>query len=209
MKKLIAILLCISMLCAFAGCGAEKPAETTEATDVAVPVGTVVATLGSTVFELVYDSEGVALELKGGNEAGDQIAANCQQYVNRACVHGIRGLMRYCSDNNLIGDAKTFSIRVRHGDPLPEETFLETIVTDTQYLADEECTGVRMVMLDETRLTGEGLIDEDTAAYMGALYLQVDVTEVSVGQLGEDHIYTVTGGDMSCTVNADTGLVQG
>ena len=206
MKKIVAILLCVALAVSFAACGAEKPAETTAPTEAAVPIGSVIASMGA-VFELVYDHEGVILELKGLNEAGEKIAGDCQQYVGRACVHGIRGLMRYCSDNNLIGDAKTFSIRVRHGDPLPEDIFLETIITDTQYLADEECTGVRMVMLDETRLTTEGLIDEDTALYMASLFLQVDVTELTVSALSAENVYTVTAGEQSCTIDAVTGLV--
>lgn len=207
MKKLVCVLLCIGLMLSFAGCGAEKPAETTAATEAAVPVGSVIVAVGA-VFELVYDKEGVALELKGLNEAGEEIAAACQQYVNRACVHGIRGLVRYISDNNRIGDAKTCSVRVRQGDPLPEDTFLETIITDTQYLADEECTGIRMVLLDASRLTDEGLIDEDTAAHMASLFLQVAVTDVTVGELNAEKLYTVTAGDLSCTIDAVTGLVK-
>ncbi|MBO5868678.1 MAG: hypothetical protein J6Q54_07220, partial [Oscillospiraceae bacterium] len=205
MKKFLAGLLCFAMLFALVACGNKAPAETTapsEDLETPKPIGSVVAALGSTLFELVYDDEGNALEIKGLNEAGEEIAKECQKFVGRACVHGIRGIMRYASDNNLIGDAKTFSIRIRHGDTLPEDTFLETIVVDTQYLADEECTGVRMVNLDATRLTQDGLIDEDTALYMASLYLQVDVTELSAAELGEDKVYAITGGDMSCTVGA-------
>lgn len=211
MKKLLAVLLSLAVLFAFAGCGSETPGETaapTHETEAPTPVGSVIATMGTVGFELVYDREGVILELKGFNEAGDAIAEACQKYVGRACVHGIRGILRYAADNQLLGDAKTFSIRVRHGDPLPEETFLETIVVDTQYLADEECTGIRMIQLDGSHLTAEGYIDEDTAARMGSLYLQVDVTDVTVSQLSAEHTYTVTAADMTCTVGAVTGFVS-
>lgn len=207
MKKLIAIMLSLALTLSLAACGSKTPAETTVPTEQAVPVGSVIAAMGA-VFELVYDHEGVVLELKGLNDAGQQIADNCQQHLGRACVHVIRSLLRYASDNQLIGDARTLSVRVRHGDPLPEDTFLDTIVDDTQYLADEECTGIRMVKLDATRLTGEGLIDEDTAGYMAAVYFQGDVTEMTVSPLSQENIYTVTWQDAVCTVDAVTGLVQ-
>ena len=211
MKKFLALMLsAVMILSLLAGCGGnsntETTAATTEATKAAEPVGTLIITMGA-CFELVYDEEGNALEIKGTNETGKTIAENCQQNVGRGCVFAARSILRYASDNNLIGDAKTMAVRVKQGDPLPSEDFLTTIITDCQYLADEESTGIRMVLLADNALDANGNLTAETAKRMAARFLNGTEETLTGEDTPSEGIFTYSFEGKTCTVDAVTGFV--
>ena len=223
MKKLFALLLAALMILSMAACGDEaqvdreekKPEtteasvpETTEATEpkVSEPMGTLYVTFGAKM-ELVYDAEGNALSITGTNELGQTLAEAKQDQVGKGCVFALRAILRYASDNNLLGDAKSMVIRVGIGEKLPKENFLEEIATDCQYLADEECTGVQMFTADGDKLEEDGKLSVTSARalarrFMGALDEDVVSDETLV-----NGAYTFTCGDMTVTVDAFSGLV--
>lgn len=210
MKKIFAILLALAMLLALAACGetdaAPTTVPTTAPTEAATPAGTLYMTFGAAI-EMVYDEEGEVLELTGKNEAGKTIAQACQNQLGRECVFAARAILRYTSDNQLIGDARTVAVRLGKGDPLPEEDFLDTIITDCQYLADEECTNLKMVKIHDERLTEDGELNSDAAKRLASYFLDVPEADITGDNEPVDGAYTLTGGEKSCTVDAFTGLV--
>ena len=209
MKKSIAFTLAVLLaLGMFAGCGntADTPQTTTEATEAAEPVGTLLIHVGA-AFEFVYDATGKALQINGLNEAGQDIAPICDKYIGRDCVHGVRGLLRHMSDNKLIGDAKTMAVRVKHGDPLPSQDFLETITTDTQYLADEECTGVKVIQIGQGQLNNDGTLTPQIAKTLAYLTLGCTAEDLTGADVPAQGLYTFSYDGKSCTVDAVTGAV--
>lgn len=212
MKKLFAILLALAMVFALAACNqADTPdttaAPTTAPTEkVSEPIGTLYFTFGAAI-EMVYDEEGEVLELTGKNEAGNAIAAACQNQLGKECVFAARAILRYVSDNQLIGDARTVAVRVGKGDPLPDAEFLETIITDCQYLADEECTNLKMVKIHDERLTEDGELNLDAAMRLASYFLGAQEADITGNNEPVDGVYTLSSGEKSCTVDAFTGLV--
>ena len=209
MKKFFALVLSAFMILGLlSGCGSNSNTETTPATtESAAPIGTLIITMGAT-FELPYDAQGNALEINGTNATGKTIAENCQQNVGRGSVFAARTMLRYASDNNLIGDAKTMAVRVKQGDPLPSEDFLDTIITDCQYLADEESTGIRMVLLDGDALDANGNLTAETAKRMAARFLGCTEAELAEEDAPVEGVFAYSYNATICTVDAVTGLVE-
>lgn len=211
MKKLFALMLSVLMILSlFVGCGGNSSDETTgtttEATQAAEPAGTLLISMGA-AFEIVYDQDGNVLELTGTNDTGKTIAAACTQYEGRGCVFAARGILRYASDNKLIGDARSMAVRVKFGDPLPSEDFLDTIITDCQYLADEESTGIRMVKIGEEQLDENGLLTSETAKRLAARFLGCTEADLTGEDTPTDNVFTFSFEGKACTVDAATGLV--
>lgn len=190
-----------------AGCGNNsKPSETTEDTTPATPAGTLYVTLNNTL-ELVYDQDGNILELKGTDADSNAIAADLQMHLGRGCVHAVRGFMRYVSDRKIIGDAKSMTVRVGFGDPLPTADFLDTITVDTQMLADEEGTGVQIHKISADKLDSAGLILPEVAKILAARRLSTTAETLTGEDTVVDGQYTYSFAGKTCTVNATTGLI--
>ena len=209
MKKIIALCLAIlTMLSVLSGCGEAKPdpTETTEAKS--DPAGTLYVSFGATL-ELVYDDAGKALQITGTNETGKTLAEAKQDQLNMGCVFVLRAILRYAIDNSLLGDAKTAAVRVGADDPLPADDFLDVIVQDCQYLVDEELAGIDMISLADDKLGEDGNLTCEAAKDLAGKYLKVEAADLSGEQTPVDGVYTFTGGDRSCTVDAFTGLVIG
>ena len=205
MKKLFALLLAAMLVISMAACGETAAEPTTEPTIAPEPIGTLYVSFGA-VLELAYDAEGNALSITGTNELGKSIADANQNQLGRGCVFVLRTILRYASDNNLLGDAKTMTVRVGAKEQLPKENFLEEIQTDCQYLADEECTGIRITPLDGDKLDSSGNITAATAKKLASLFFAADETAVTGGE-AVDGIFTFVCGENSCTVDAFNGLV--
>lgn len=215
MKKITALILCAVMLLGlFAGCNKKDTAESTTASTIndiyedATPAGTLYVSFGAAI-EVIYDDEGNVLKITGTNEVGKTIAAACNEQLGKGCVFAVRKMLRYASDNNLLGDAKSMVVRVGAGDPLPADDFLDTIATDTQYLADEECTGIQMMRLEEDDdLDSAGNLIPEAARLLAARYLGVAEEALSGEETIVDGLFTFSCGEKSCTVDAFTGLVS-
>lgn len=206
MKKFLALCLALlALMSVLSGCGEEKadPTETTETTP--TPAGTLYVSFGATL-EFVYDEAGNALELTGTNDAGKVLAEAKQDQLGKGCVYGLRSILRYAINNDLLGDAKTVAVRIGTDDPLPTDDFLDVIVQDCQYLVDEELASVDMFCLAGDKLGEDGTLTYAAAKELAGEYLGVDA---SGDQTPVDGVYTFTGGDRSCTVDAFTGLVIG
>lgn len=209
MKKVIALCLAILTLAGvLSGCNENltDPAETTE-TKVS-PAGTLFVSFGA-ALEIVYDDSGNALQLTGTNEAGKVLAEARQDQLNKGCVYTLRAILRYAIDNDLLGDAKTVAVRLGINDPLPTDDFLAVIIEDCQYLVDEELAGIDMVCIADDKLGEDGNLTYEAAMKLASKYLCVDAADLSGEQTPVDGVYTFTGGDRSCTVDAFTGLVIG
>lgn len=212
MKRVLILTVCAALLLGMlVGCGNTSQPETSAPETTAPkaePAGTLVVSLGAATFELVYDKDGRSLEITGANEAGKPHAEAAQRHLGKECVHAVRSLLRYASDNKIIGDTKTMSARLKFGDVLPKEDFLDTIIIDTQLLADEECTGVRIYKLGTEQIDQTGLILPEPAKEMAARYLGCEPVDLVGEETPADGIYTFTAGDKSCVVDASTGLVS-
>ena len=210
MKKLFALLLAAVLVISMAACGetAETPATTTPATEpkAAEPMGTLYVTFGAKL-ELVYDAEGKALSITGTNEMGQTLAEAKQDQVGKGCVFALRSILRYASDNKLLGDAKSMVIRVGVGEKLPKENFLEEIATDCQYLADEECTGIQMFTAADDKLEENGKLTPAAAKTLACRFMDALEEEVVSDEALENGAYTFTCGNMVVTVDAFSGLV--
>ena len=210
MKKVFALLLAAVLVISMAACGetAETPATTTPATEpkAAEPMGTLYVTFGATL-EFVFDAEGNALSITGTNEIGKTLAAAKQDQVGKGCVFGLRAILRYASDNNLLGDAKSMVIRVGAGEKLPSEDFLNTIATDCQYLADEECTGIQMFIAADSKLDTQGNLTPDAAKALAIRFLGAAEADITGGDAAAEGVYTFTCGEETVTVDAFSGLV--
>lgn len=212
MKRILAMLLCVILVLGlFVGCNKEEAAPTTTAateasTEPAEPAGTLYLAFGP-ALALVYDEEGKVLQIAGTNEAGKTIADTCADQVGRGCVFAARKFLRYASDNNLLGDAKSMVVRVGNSDPLPTEDFLDTIVTDCEYLADEECTGIQLMKITVDDLDSDGNMIPETARALAARFLGVTESDLQGEETVADGFYSFSCGDASCTVDAFTGLV--
>lgn len=205
---LVFVILLFSML---TGCGnsVAKPTEPTETTETPpTPVGTLYVSFGA-ALEIVYDDAGNALELTGVNDAGKELANAKQDQLNKGCVYTLRSILRHAITNELLGDAKTVAVRIGANDPLPADDFLSVIVQDCQYLVDEELAGVDMVGLAGDKLDQNGNLTYDTAKELAGEYLGIDAVDLSGEEIPVGGVYTFTGGDRSCTVDAFTGLVIG
>ena len=207
---LLALMLVISM----AACGNEAAApETTAATTAAtepteaVPVGTLYVAMGGTL-ELVFDNAGNALSITGTNELGETLAAAGQKQVGKGCVFVLRTILRYASDNQLLGDTKSMVLRIGAGETLPTEDFIEVIATDCQYLADEECTGVQMYRAIDDKLDADGNLTAAAAKFLAARFMGVTAEDVSGEETITEGVYTFSNGDVTVTVDAFTGLVS-
>ena len=232
LKKTIALILCaVVALCLFAGCNKQDAASTTPGTTAGTTPGTTVGTTATTstepttniyeestpagtlyltfgaAIEIIYDDEGRALQISGKNEAGKAIANACQNQLGKECVFAARAILRYTSDNQLVGDAKTVAVRVGKGEATPDAEFLDTIVTDCQYLVDEECAGLRLVKIGEERLTEDGELTLDAAKRLAFYFLNIPEADITGNNEPVDGVYTLTGGEKSCTVDAFTGMV--
>ena len=212
MKKLLVILLILMMVASLAACNTDSAPETTAAPTtaptekVSEPLGTLYLTFGAAI-EMVYDQEGQVLELKGKNEAGNAIAAACQNQLGKECVFAARAILRYVADNQLIGDARTVAVRVGKGEELPDAEFLETIITDCQYLADEECTNLKMVKLHDERLTEDGELNLEAAKRLASYFLGAEEADITGNNEPVDGVYNLNSGEKGCTIDAFTGLV--
>ena len=213
MKKWIAMLLALMPVLSLAACGEEAPAPTTPPTTAATeakeadPAGTLYVAMGGTL-ELVFDNEGNALTITGTNEVGKTLAAAGQKQIGKGCVFVLRTILRYASDNNLLGDAKSMVLRIGVGEELPTADFLEVIATDCQYLADEECTGVQMYRAIDDKLDDNGNLTAAAAKFLAGRFMGVTAEEVSGEETIADGFYTFSCGDMTVTVDAFTGLVS-
>lgn len=206
MKKFFALLLAALTVLTFAACGKTETPETTAA-PVAETAGKLTIAFGA-VVEIVYDETGKLISLNGINETGEKIAAGCTGFEGRDVVHCVRSLLRYAVDNQLLGDAKTMSVRMHKDNKIPDEEFLPTIIQDTQYLADEECTGIRMVSVALEDLDENGNIGLEKAKHMAMVYLGATMTaDLGGDEEPADGAYTFEYEGVSCTVNAVTGLV--
>lgn len=209
MKKILALCLALLvMLSVLSGCGENKadPTETTEAP--ATPAGTLYVSFGA-ALEIVYDDAGDALQLTGTNETGKVLAEAKQDQLGMECVHVLRAILSHAIANDLMGDAKTVAVRVGASDPLPADDFLDVIVQDCQYLVDEELAAADMACLAGDRLGEDGNLTCAAAKELAGEYLGVDAAELSGEETPVDGVFTFTGGDRSCTVDAFTGLVIG
>lgn len=215
MKKYLTLAVCLLILLSLlVGCGnttapAETPTETTTETTpkttTATPGGTLLLSMGDT-YELVYDAAGKILEVNGTSENSKKIAADLQQQVGRDCVYGARALMNYYISQQLLDNIKTMAVRVGFGDPLPSEDFLTTCVNDTQLLAFEEDTAVQIVEISGSSLDDKGLLLPETAKKLAALHLGVTPEELTGEDTVEDNLYTYSFDEMTCIVDAFTGL---
>ena len=219
LKKTFALLMCaVLLLGILAGCN-KAPANNTAATDTETytapsgdifeeytPAGTLYITFGAAV-EIIYDDTGLALQITGTNQVGKVLAEAVQNQLGRGCVFVARALIRYASDNKLIGDARSVALRLGEGDVAPSSDFMSTIATDCQYLADEECTNLRMYVLVDDRLNEDSNLTAAIAKTLAARFLSVEEAALTGGDAIVDGVYTFTAGDKSCTVDAFTGLV--
>ena len=209
MKKVFALLLAAILVISMAACGqsAESP-DTTPSTEPTEPaaMGTLYVTVGAKL-ELTYDAEGNALSLTGINEVGKTLAAAKQDQLGKGCVFVLRAVFRYASDNKLLGDARSMVIRVGADDKLPSQDFLEVIATDCQYLADEECTGVQMMIAAGDKLDENGNLTYNTAKALAVRFLDTIEEDITGEDVPENGVYTFSCGDVVATVDAFTGLV--
>ena len=215
MKKMIrslALVLVLALALSVAACGnaQESANDTPETTDapVANAAGKLTVAFGALV-EITYDETGKLLKLEGKNENGKTIVAACTGYENRDVVHCVRALLRYASDNQLLSGVKTMSVYMNKDSAVPSEEFMPTIIQDTQYLADEECTGVRMAAIDLEDLDDQGFIDLESAKYLAMLYLGASMTADLSGdeELASNNTYTFDYEGAGCVVDVTTGLV--
>ncbi|MBQ8797569.1 MAG: hypothetical protein IJZ56_05195 [Oscillospiraceae bacterium] len=209
MKKSLALALSIILILGlFVGCNKDAAdSTTTAATEApAEPAGTLYLSFGP-ALEVSYDDAGNVLQITGTNEAGKTIAAESADQVGRGCVFAARKFLRCASDNKLLGDAKSMVVRVDNDDPLPTEDFLDTIVTDCQYLADEECTGIQMMKITVDDLDSDGNILPATAKRLAARFLGITESDLQGEETVVDGFYNFSCGDATCAVDAFTGLV--
>lgn len=170
-------------------------------------IGTLVIAFGAHI-EMQYDHEGNALTIQGMNDLGKKIVENCSGFEGRDAVFAVRAFLRYATTNQLLGNTKNMTVRVKNGDPLPTEDYLETIVQDTQYLADEDCTGIQVLRIDQEKLDANGLIDLDTVRKMATRFLGATmVADLGGDETPVDNIYTFDYEGKVCNVDAATGLV--
>lgn len=209
MKKFFALCLALLMvLGVLSGCGETKPepSETVETTTApAKPVGTLYVSFGATL-EIVYDEKGNSLEMTGTNETGKTIADARQDQVGEGCVFVLRSILRYAMDNDLMGDAKSITVRVGAEDALPTNEFLDEIVQDCQYLVDEELAAADMYCLSGDKLDDTGYLTYATAKELAEEYLGAEATGE---EIPADGVFTFTAGEKTCTVDTFTGLVIG
>ena len=205
----IALLMLLSIL---SGCGSDTAApttlapETTAAAEAApTPVGTLYVSFGA-ALEITYDEEGNALTLTGVNEAGKLLAEAKQDQLNKGCVYTLRSILRMVIDQQLLGDAKTVTVRIGAEDPLPTEDFLQTIGQDCQYLIDEEGAGVDIYCLTGDKLDETGNLTYETAQMLASKYLGAEAT---AAETTATDVYAFTAGEKTCTVDAFTGLILG
>jgi hypothetical protein len=211
MKKLLALLLAVMLVVSMAACGKTDAAPTTAPTTAPEkepePAGTLYVAFGA-ALEMVFDSNCETISITGTNDLGKLIADANQNQLNKGCVFALRAILRYASDNSLLGDAKTMAIRVGAKDTLPKADFLEEIQTDCQYLADEECTGIRIVPLVGDMLDSDGNITAAAAKKLACRFMEAEDADVTGGEAAADGVFTFVCGEKSCTVDAFSGLVK-
>ena len=186
MKKQISLLLCaLLLLSLFTACkdSGNTAASTTETT--ATPAGTLLMSLGAT-FEVSFDQKGNVLEVNATNAQGEALEGEIGDFTGRGCVFLVRKLLRQAITAGALGDTKSLVVRLNTGDTEPVENFLETIVEDTQYLADEEGTGIKVTALLKDDLTPEGLLSSAAAKSLVAKHLGVTPDTLQDGVLNAD-----------------------
>ena len=211
MTRILAVLLALALALSVAACGnAQESNDTPETTvaPVANAAGKLTVAFGALV-EITYDETGKLLKLEGTNDTGKTIVAACTGFENRDVVHCVRALLRYASDNQLLSGVKTMCVYINKDSAVPSEEFLPTIIQDTQYLADEECTGVRMVGVGPEDLDSQGFIGLERAQHLAMLFLGATMTADLSGdeEIASNNTYTFDYEGAACVVDAATGLV--
>lgn len=169
--------------------------------------GTVVLAYGAQV-EIDYDQNGKILNLRGMNDLGKTAVAKAGGLAGKDTTKGVVSCLSVLAEDPVVRKSRTLAIRVKFGDPLPKEDFLKTIAEEAKVACREKGINLRVYPLGPEALEDEGTIKMETCKsmamdYFGALMM----ADIGGDEVPVDNMYTFFFENMTCTVDAITGLV--
>lgn len=213
-KKILAILLAVTMILALAACG-KKPVEQTSKPGVDEEDPRMIGMLvfsTEAVVNISYDQEGNVLAMEGHNTEGVDLVGEMSDYEGKPCADIIATLLKSAASKSLV--LETVVIKQSFGSNLPNDKFLDDLVSKAQAAADTDNVITNVIAVGTDKLDENGYINLDTAKTILLQKLGLDKASTLDGVPtpdgnGEYMIY-LEEGNLTGTfmVNAITGLTR-
>ncbi len=144
--------LCAGM---FSGCSADSQEvkESVAETEAVSATGTILLRVNPEIA-VEYDESGRVTDIRGVNEDGVKIVENYKDYIGKECREVVSDLVSEIHDagyfvEEVEGENRKITIEIEAGSVLPEEDFLENIVTDVQTYVEEAQMNSSIILEDE------------------------------------------------------------
>lgn len=135
------MILCAGLMAGCAGKQEETAGLAGSAAEVAESGGTLVLKVNPEIA-VEYDENGRVTDVYGRNEDGKKIVENYQDYIGKECHEAVEELVGMINEagyfvEEIKGESRKITIEIETGSILPEEDFLDEIVTGVQtYVKD-------------------------------------------------------------------------
>lgn len=135
------MILCAGLMAGCAGKQEETAGLAGSAAEVAESGGTLVLKVNPEIA-VEYDENGRVTDVYGRNEDGKKIVENYQDYIGKECHEAVEELVGMINEagyfvEEIEGESRKITIEIETGSILPEEDFLDEIVTGVQtYVKD-------------------------------------------------------------------------
>lgn len=169
--------------------------------------GTVVLTYGAHV-EIDYDQNGKILRLRGMNDLGQTAVAAESGLVGKDVTKGVDACLSALAEDSVIRRNRSLAIRVKFGDRLPKDDFLETVAEDARVTCREKGINLKVYPIGPDKLEPDGTINMETCKTMAMDYLgALMMADIGGDETPVDNVYTFSFENRICTVDTNTGLV--
>lgn len=204
MKKILSILLCVTLLLCFAACGNEPAPEATPTFDTPEVAGVLLVSVGAE-FKIVYDTQGLVVAVEAMNDAANEAFAACADAVGAACDTVASKLVKSAIDLGSNNANRVVVIKQAPDAKVPSANFLEDVRVDTAAVTDFE-----VVLIAADTLTADGYISADAAKDILTRQLKLTDVTMTCSEV-KDGLYTLTfeteGAEQEYQVDAVSGTV--
>lgn len=169
-KVLTAAMIMAVSFGTLAGC--TKQQESAEA--VSEAAGTLILKVNPE-FEVDYDDEGNVLEVEAMNDDAETLMEDYKAYKNKSTREVITELVELMDEEGYIekdekGEGQDINLEVKYGSAMPQEQFLEDIITGLKGVFDEQKVTGKVVVTGESNY---GVSEYEVSDYGNSNYKEV------------------------------------